>query len=89
MNLERRTPVGRTHYVAADFDKYDFLARGWIDAEIRPADQQRVVYFFEPFRRFYSGVYDRETDTVAGKHGFTSWLPEVVVWRPLAQEVSQ
>jgi len=52
----------------------------WHNPNIRPFDRQHVAYRFEPFQSYYCGTYDSETDSVAGKHGFTSWLPEVTEW---------
>ena len=48
----------------------------------RPEDNQEVVYLFEPFNSWYLGVYDAENDSVYGKSGFTTWLPEVIAWFP-------
>lgn len=46
----------------------------------RPSHGQRVLYYFEPFERWYVGEYDAENDSVFGKSGFTTWVPEVTMW---------
>lgn len=53
-------------------------------AEQRPTDGQNVIYYFEPFNRWYVGTYTTEDDTVSGKHGFTTWLPEVTMWMDMS-----
>ena len=55
------------------------------DSERRPRDGQVVVYLFEPFRAWYIGKYDAESDSVGGSHGFTTWVPEVIAWFPQRQ----
>lgn len=49
-------------------------------ASTRPTHGQRVIYYFEPFEKWYIGEYCSETDSVFGKWGFTTWLPEVTKW---------
>lgn len=49
-------------------------------AEKRPVDGQSVIYYFEPFSKWYIGTYEEETDSVFGKWGFTTWYPEVLFW---------
>jgi len=49
-------------------------------AQDRPTHGQRVLYYFEPFEQWYVGAYDADNDSVFGKSGFTSWLPEVTKW---------
>lgn len=61
------------------------IAAGWKDAEQRPNDGQSVMYLFEPFMKFYRGNYSKVTDSVASGLGFTTWLPEVLVWYPLPE----
>lgn len=46
----------------------------------RPVEGQSVIYFFEPFNKWYIGTYYAETDSVEGKWGFTTWVPEVTKW---------
>ena len=46
----------------------------------RPADGQRVIYYFEPFEQWYVGKYTASDDSVIGRNGFSSWLPEVTKW---------
>ena len=83
MTEETETP--RPADVAGRLDGLvgQLCAAGWSDANNRPNDGQFVAYLFEPFMCFYCGEYDKGTDSVAGKHGFTSWQPEVLVWFPL------
>lgn len=50
------------------------------DGNDRPIDQQRVLYYFEPFEQWYVGVYHADEDMVVGKNGFSTWLPEVTKW---------
>jgi hypothetical protein len=50
------------------------------DGNDRPSDQQRVLYYFEPFEQWYVGVYHTEDDSVTGKNGFSTWQPEVTKW---------
>lgn len=61
--------------------------RLWKKGYQRPADGQFVCYHFEPFDRYYCGLYQSETDSVSGKHGFTSWEPEVLRWYPLPEPI--
>ena len=55
----------------------------WNPQELRPNDGDLVAYLFQPFNGYYCGWYDAETDSVCGKSGFTSWVPEVTAWYPL------
>lgn len=63
-----------------DYFVQELVSKGWSLGKIRPIDQELVVYFFEPFMGLYVGRYDKETDSVAGISGFTSWQPEVLCW---------
>ena len=55
----------------------------WNKQSQRPDDGEHVAYRFEPFGGYYCGVYDKESDSVSGKSGFTSWIPEVTEWYPI------
>lgn len=46
----------------------------------RPTEGQRVIYYFEPFEQWYVGTYSEIEDSVYGKNGFSTWLPEVTKW---------
>ena len=61
--------------------KIDELPR-WIPISARPEDGQEVVYFFEPFGTIHIGEYEAESDSVFGKSGFTTVIPEVPFWMP-------
>jgi hypothetical protein len=52
----------------------------WVEPNLRPFDGQHVAYRFEPFKGYYCGIYDSETDSASGSSGFTSWAPEVTEW---------
>lgn len=45
-----------------------------------PDDGEYVIYYFRPFEKWYTGVFDKETLSVSGKHGFTTWHTEVTHW---------
>lgn len=60
-------------------------AVSWNPQNERPRDGEHVVYRFEPFGTYHCGVYDSETDSVAGGSGFTSWAPEVTQWYPIPE----
>jgi len=47
-------------------------------SETLPEDGEWVIYYFSPFERWYCGTY--EDGSVFGKHGFTTWFPEVTMW---------
>jgi hypothetical protein len=46
----------------------------------RPQEGQKIFYYFEPFESFHVGTYDAESDSVYGKSGFTTVIPEVPYW---------
>lgn len=48
--------------------------------EKRPHDQEKVIYFFEPFNTWFVGIYHQEGDSVSSRSGFTTWQPEVTMW---------
>lgn len=50
------------------------------DASTYPEDDEYVIYYFEPFKRWCTGRFDKEYISVYGLHGFTSWHPEVTMW---------
>lgn len=53
----------------------------WISTkEQRPKDGQKIVYYFEPFRSTFVGKYDKESDSVFSRAGFTTMEPEVPCW---------
>lgn len=64
-------------------DVKHLVSVGWLLGAERPSDGALVAYIFEPFMSAHVGIYDEETDSVAGKAGFTSWQPEVLCWYPL------
>lgn len=45
-----------------------------------PKDGQHVLYYFEPFDRWYVGIFDEESMSVGGRHGWTTWHHEVLYW---------
>ena len=53
----------------------------WIKTlEQRPEEGQEIFYYFEPFESYHVGKYDSESDSVYGKSGFTTVIPEVPYW---------
>ncbi|BAG41544.1 hypothetical protein [Ralstonia phage phiRSL1] len=48
----------------------------------RPEDGQYIFYWFEPFGTWHAGRYDKASDSVYGRSGFTSVIPEVPFWMP-------
>jgi len=53
----------------------------WIKTlEQRPEEGQEIFYYFEPFESYHAGKYDSESDSVCGKSGFTTVIPEVPYW---------
>ena len=53
----------------------------WIKTlEQRPEEGQKIFYYFEPFESYHVGKYDSESDSVYGKSGFTTVIPEVPYW---------
>ena len=53
----------------------------WIETSSeRPAHGQRIFYYFEPLESYHVGEYDAECDSVFGRSGFTSMVPEVPCW---------
>lgn len=58
----------------------------WIETTSkRPADNQKIFYYFEPFGSYHFGVYDAESDSVVGRSGFTTMIPEVPYWMEVPQ----
>ena len=55
----------------------------WIPIKVRPIDGQLMAYYFAPGKSLHIGVYDAETDSVGGRSGFTTVIPEVPYWVPL------
>ena len=47
-------------------------------ADVLPREGEYVIYYFSPLGRWYTGTYSDES--VYGKHGFTTWTPEVGMW---------
>ena len=74
-------PNKRVGIMKHDHEK--LIEASWTPCSIRPADKQLLAYFFEPFCSVYVGEYDAEEDSVHGRSGFTSWVPEVLCWYPL------
>ena len=53
----------------------------WIKTlDRRPDHGQNIFYYFEPFGTYHVGQYDSESDSVHGKSGFTTVIPEVPYW---------
>lgn len=53
----------------------------WIKtSDKRPKDGEKIFYYFEPFESFHVGTYEASSDSVYGKSGFTSMVPEVPYW---------
>lgn len=53
------------------------------DAYIYPEDGEYVIYYFEPFEKWYTGTFHLEDDfgpSVSGRNGFTTWHTEVTKW---------
>lgn len=56
------------------------------DSSVYPKDGERVLYYFEPFERWYVGKFsaDKGTDIfgpmISGEAGFSTWHPEVTMW---------
>lgn len=58
----------------------------WIKTkEQRPHNGQNIIYYFEPFASYHVGVYDWESDSVCGKSGFTTVIPEVPYWMAIPE----
>lgn len=60
----------------------------WIPISTRPADGQKIIYFFEPFGGIHIGTYDQVSDSVGGRSGFTTVIPEVPFWMALPEPPS-
>lgn len=53
------------------------------DSYTYPENGEYVIYYFEPFERWYLGKFEKEGEfgpMVFGKAGFTTWHPEVTKW---------
>jgi hypothetical protein len=58
-------------------------------ADKRPVDNQKIVYYFEPFDQIYVGTYEAESDSVFARgSGFTTIEPEVPCWADLNEFVN-
>lgn len=54
------------------FDAYDY-----------PQDGEYVIYYFQPFEKWYTGFFEMGEEYgpgVSGKNGFTTWHTEVTMW---------
>ena len=47
-------------------------------ADVLPREGEYVIYHFYPFDGWYTGTYSE--GSVYGRHGFTTWTPEVTMW---------
>lgn len=59
------------------------LANMWRPIEKRPNDDQKIIYYFEPFKSVHIGTYRSNFDGIQGPSGFTTVIPEVPFWMPL------
>lgn len=53
------------------------------DSDEYPENGEYVIYYFEPFERWYVGTFEKEGDfgpMIRGKNGFSTWHPEVTMW---------
>lgn len=52
------------------------------DSYTYPEDGEYVIYYFEPFGRWYTGTfeYNGADNGVSGRNGFSTWHPEVKKW---------
>lgn len=54
------------------------------DAYQYPEDGEYVIYYFEPFEKWYTGTFCLDDEgmgpMVHGKNGFTTWHTEVTKW---------
>lgn len=53
------------------------------DAYTYPTNGAYVIYYFEPFERWYVGTFEQEGEfgpMIFGKAGFSTWHPEVTKW---------